>query len=276
MLAFCSAIHYFLIFIFGAIIGSFINSLVYRLNSQEGPWPKRSYCPHCRQSLGLADLIPIFSFLALKGNCRYCGKKISWQYPLVEVVTAILFVFVFWRLSLGVGLISVLEFRCSDILLLLYLLLTAFLMVVIFISDLRYYIIPDVIIYPAIIVSGIWNIVYGIFSPDAGYHILNTFSAAIGASLFFLFIILLSRGKWMGWGDVKLAVWMGLLLGCPNILVALFLAFSAGALIGTGLIVCKKKSLKSEVPFGPFLIGGTFIALFWGEKIVNWYVYLLF
>ncbi len=89
---------------------------------------------------------------------------------------------------------------------------------------------------------------------------------------FFLAIVLVSRGKWMGLGDVKLAFLMGLFLGFPNILIALFFAFLIGAIIGVGLILAKRKTLKSEVPFGPFLVTGTFIALFWGPTIIDWYL----
>ena len=95
--------------------------------------------------------------------------------------------------------------------------------------------------------------------------------SAFGAAIFFLTIVLISRGKAMGIGDIKLAFFMGLFLGFPNILVALFLAFLIGAIIGVGLILAKRKTLKSEVPFGPFLVTGIFIALFWGEKMIGWY-----
>jgi len=97
-------------------------------------------------------------------------------------------------------------------------------------------------------------------------------TAAFLASAFFLIIVILSRGKWMGIGDIKLAFLIGLILGWPKILPALFLAFLIGAIIGIGLIVAGKKTLKSEVPFGPFLVTGTFLALFWGEKLINYYL----
>ena len=102
----------------------------------------------------------------------------------------------------------------------------------------------------------------------------TNWSSALGASLFFLAIVLLSKGKWMGAGDIKLAFLMGLMLGWPNILAALFLAFMTGAIIGMILVFLGKKTLKSELPFGPFLIGSTLVALFWGEKLINWYVSL--
>ncbi len=102
----------------------------------------------------------------------------------------------------------------------------------------------------------------------------RTVLAGLAAAAFFLAIFLISRAKWLGFGDVKLAFLLGLLLGFPDILIALFLAFSIGAIIGVGLILLKRKTLKSELPFGPFLVGAAFIALFWGEKIINFYLNL--
>ena len=165
--------------------------------------------------------------------------------------------------------------------LLFYLLISCFL-IIIFVYDLKHYIIPDAVIYPAIAIAFLyqlfrmlnfvnWNL-FGIWNVESG--ILRPISSAFLASLFFLAIVFLSQGKWMGLGDVKLAFLMGLFLGFPNILVALFLAFFIGAIIGIGLIISGKRTLKSEVPFGPFLITGTFIALFWGNQITNWYLSL--
>ena len=238
---------YLVIFLFGLIVGSFLNSIIYRLSTGESFLFKRSSCPHCKHQLGWQDLIPIFSFLILKGKCRYCSQKISLQYPLIELATGLLFV-------------SFFIFHFS-----FFIFIIACFLIIIFVYDLKYYLIPDKIIYPAIAIALLYNVLYS-------YFILNTIYAAFGAAAFFLTIVLISRGKWMGVGDIKLAFFMGLLLGWPNILVALFLAFFIGAIIGVGLIVTGKKTLKSEVPFGPFLVAGTFIAMFWGQNIINWYL----
>jgi leader peptidase (prepilin peptidase)/N-methyltransferase len=141
-------------------------------------------------------------------------------------------------------------------------------LIVIFVYDLKHYIIPDQVIYPAILVSGIWYLVSGIFF---NLYTLDTIYSAIGAAVFFSAIVLISRGKWMGVGDIKLAFFMGLVLGWPNILLALFLAFFIGATVGVGLIISNKKTLKSEIPFGPFLVTGTFLVLFWGNELISWY-----
>ena len=266
---------YLAIPLFGLVMGSFLNCIIYRLQTGEGFLKGRSFCPHCRHELSWQDLIPIFSFLILKGRCRYCRKPISWQYPLVELATGIIFLLIVWNLEFG----TCLEFGIWN--LLFYLLISCFL-IIIFVYDLKHYIIPDAVIYPAIAIAFLyqlfrmlnfvnWNL-FGIWNVESG--ILRPISSAFLASLFFLAIVFLSQGKWMGLGDVKLAFLMGLFLGFPNILVALFLAFFIGAIIGIGLIISGKRTLKSEVPFGPFLITGTFIALFWGNQITNWYLSL--
>ena len=240
--------YYALIFLFGLIMGSFLNAVIYRLDSGESIVKSRSHCPKCGHVLAWYELVPIFSFVIQGGKCRECKGSISWQYPMVELATAILFILVlYYNLPL------------------LYTLTISSLLMVIFVYDLKHYIIPDKIIYPAILVSGIfvWQ--------HATYNIQYTIYAAIGASVFFAAMFFASRGKWMGFGDVKLAFFMGLFLGWPNILVGLFAAFMLGGIIGMGLIVCGKKTMKSQVPFGPFLVTGTFIAMFLGNKIMEWY-----
>jgi len=278
----------FLIFLFGLNVGSFLNCVIYRLEINQSFLSGRSYCPDCKHKLSWYDLIPVFSFLILKGKCRYCKKQISWQYPLVELATGILFVLIFnFQLApyqtggFGAGFPIFNQFSIFSLQYLLatsyWLLITCFL-IIIFIYDLKHYIIPDKVIFPAILASCVWYFVSSIFFHlYTGYEILNTVYSAFGAAGFFLFIVLVSRGKWMGIGDIKLAFLMGFFLGFPKILFALFSAFLFGAIMGIGLIILKRKSLKSEIPFGPFLITGTILALFFGEKIMNWYLnYLSF
>jgi len=147
---------------------------------------------------------------------------------------------------------------------------------VIFVFDLRYYIIPDETIYPAIIFSIAWILYSFSFGAMGKIDVVYAVFSALGASLFFFLIWLFSRGMAMGFGDVKLAILIGLLLGYPKIIPGLFLGFLFGAIIGSVLILFKKKGFKSEIPFGPFLIAGLLIALFWGESIINWYLSLSF
>jgi prepilin signal peptidase PulO-like enzyme (type II secretory pathway) len=244
----------------------------------------RSLCPSCRHGLFWKDLIPVFSFLFLKGHCRYCKKRISVQYPLVELATGIIFFLIFNNF---INLEHTLYLARANFVVYLnlsFLFYIASSLIVIFVYDLRYYLIPDKVLLPTIAIIFIfrfleflnfshWDLIRNlkleIWNSAA---ISNFILAAIIASGFFLIIFLISGGRWMGFGDVKLAVLLGLLLGLPNILVALFLAFFSGALMGTILMVLKKKNLKSEIAFGPFLIAGTFIALLWGSEIINWYL----
>lgn len=252
------------IFIFGTIFGSFLNCVIYRLAvpekriSPNGAGREtgnsflkgRSFCPHCKHILSWQDLIPIFSFLFLKGKCRYCKKLVSLQYPLVEIFTGFLFLLIF-------------QYTKYQIPYTIYELIIACFLIIIFVYDLKHYIIPDRVIYPAIAISGIWCL---FFNPA-----LITLYSAFGAAAFFLAIVLITRGKGMGVGDIKLAFLMGLFLGWPNILIALFLAFFIGAAIGIILIISNRKTMKSEIPFGPFLVLGTFLALFFGENLIDWY-----
>ena len=252
----------FFIFLLGLSVGSFLNCAIYRLEIGGSFLKGRSFCPHCRHVLSWPDLIPLFSFVFLKGKCRYCSQKISLQYPLVELATGIIFLSIFFF-----PVYTYINNYTP-----VYLLIMSCFLIVIFVYDLKHYIIPDKVVYPAIIIAGIFN-----FLPHQNFGGgFNQFSilSGIGAAAFFLAIVLVSRGRWMGVGDVKLAFLMGLLLGFPNILVALFLSFLIGAIIGVGLLISGRKTLKSEVPFGPFLVTGTFIALFWGQTIISCYLQL--
>jgi leader peptidase (prepilin peptidase)/N-methyltransferase len=260
------------IFIFGSIVGSFLNSVIYRLSKKESFLIKRSYCPHCSHTLQWQDLIPFFSFLILKGRCRYCKKRISLQYPLVEFATGFLFAFIFFQ-NVPFLFSGSIIFNLLNI---CFLFLVSCFLIIIFVYDLYHFIIPDNIIYPAILAAGFWRLASDILlNINTREEILNTIYSALGAAAFFLAIVLLSRGKGMGVGDVKLAFFMGLILGFPDILTALFLSFFLGAALGTMLIILKKRDFKSEIPFAPFLVTGTFLAMFFGKEIINFYFNLV-
>jgi len=256
----------FIVFVFGLMVGSFLNCLIYRLEKEESFLKGRSYCPNCKHVLSWQDLIPALSFFALKRKCRYCQKPISWQYPLVEILTGSIFLLIFNQFS-----------TFSFLTIVYYLLISSFL-IVIFVYDFKHSLIPDAIIYPAIVTAFLYRFLeIRKFShwPLIAYNfktLLPIVFSAFGAAAFFLLIVLASKGKWMGTGDIWLAFLMGLILGWPNILVALMLAFLIGAIIGLVLIILGRKSLKSEIPFGPFLVLATFLVLFLGEKIINWYL----
>lgn len=273
---------YSIIFIFGLATGSFLNSIIYRLQTGESFLFKRSYCPNCKKTLSWQDLIPLLSFLFLRGKCRYCREKISWQYPLVELTTGLLFAFSAYFIFSNPEIFPCKLMNCYIVTLFYWFFISV--LIIIFVYDLKHYIIPDKIIYPAIGAAFLYRLFevleFGNWDLFRNWELeirnwqpmLIPLLSALLASAFFLIIILISQGRWMGWGDPKLAFFMGLLLGFPNILIALFLAFLIGAIIGIGLIIFRNKTLKSEVPFGPFLVTGTFIALFWGKEIINWYL----
>jgi prepilin signal peptidase PulO-like enzyme (type II secretory pathway) len=266
-----SLLLYLPLFILGLAVGSFLNCVIYRIDKKESSLKGRSFCPRCRHKLSWLDLIPVFSFFALKGKCRYCHKKISWQYPLVEIATAGLLILVVNQ-QLAVSNQFFLISRS-----IFFFVFSCFL-IIIFVYDLKYYLIPDKVVYPAIGLAFIYQLLeasklnLGSFNLNS---LLSPLLSAFLASFFFLLIFLISKGEWLGFGDVKLAVFLGLILSWPNILVALFLAFFIGAIIGTGLIVLKRKTIKSAVPFAPFLVIGTFLALFWGKLIFDWYISLI-
>ncbi len=249
------------IFIFGLIIGSFLNCVIWRIHKEESFIFGKSYCPRCKHDLTPRDLFPLLSFLILKGKCRYCKEKISFQYPLVELFTA--FIFCFLYVQLGCSLVF------------LFWLILISLIIVIFVYDVKYYIIPDRAIFSAIGLSVLW-IAYSYFSGIlSSEQVVFSFFSAIGSALFFFSIWFFSKGMAMGFGDVKVAFLMGLILGWPNIIVGIFLGFLFGAIIGLGMVFLKKKALRSEVPFAPFLLTGMFIASFWGSNIVIWYLSLI-
>lgn len=246
---------FFLIFILGLCVGSFLNVLIDRIPRNESILGT-SYCENCKKRLSWHDLIPLFSFALLGGKCRYCRKKISLYYPLVELITGALFVSVFFS-------IYQLPITNYQLLSIIYHLFIVSSLIAIFFTDLKYGIIPDKIVYTAILVS----FIYLILNPSS---LISALLAAFGAMLFFLFIIALTRGKGMGFGDVKLAFLMGLFLGFPKIVIALYLAFLTGAVAGVILILWGKKKLRgSTIPFGPFLVLATLITFFWGSFILN-------
>jgi len=247
------------VFIVGLIFGSFLNALVYRLHKKKSLWT-RSACPKCEKEIVWYDNIPVFSFLWLKGKCRNCHNKISWQYPLVELSLGILF------------LIPTLFISYPDLKILVSLIvqwLIIFDLAFIFLYDFKYQEILDISIWPLAIFLFDVNYFFNVFS------IVNMLIAVLVGGGFFLLQYLISRGRWIGGGDIILGVLMGVILGWSNILLALFVAYILGGIIGAILLLLKKKQVNSEIPFGTFLVIGTLIAMWWGNRIVEWYVSLL-
>lgn len=270
-----------LLFLFGACVGSYLNVVAVRYSPEEGfrrSNTGRSHCPYCRHALSWYELIPILSFLIQGGRCRRCHEKLSFQYPAVEVAAGLAAASVPFTLGWGVpAFVWTLAF---------------FIFIVVFLIDLRLHIIPDVL-SGAIALLGVVLVAYRFFSGayGAGLGIEGTFignyalifwfwgenvliNHALGALfglLFFWLIYFLTGGKAMGFGDVKLAGAVGMLLGWPDGALALVFAFILGAILGLALIGARRRAMKDMVPFGPFIVLGVAVVFFFGYDIVNGY-----
>lgn len=249
-----------IVFIIGLMIGSFLNVIIYRLPELQTILKTRSHCPKCKAELKWYDLIPFLSFILLKTRCRYCGKPISWQYPLVELGTALLFVILYWKFGISVSLF--------------FSLLVSMFLIVIFVYDLLHQIIPDEMIWPAIIITLLYLIIFSLSALSSKLFASAIIGAAIGGGAIGL-LVFVTRGKGMGIGDIKLGFLIGLISLYPYILISLFSAFILGGLIGIILVLANKKSFKDTIPFGPFLIVGGYISIFFGEQILHWYLNII-
>ena len=239
-----------IIFILGTSIGSFLNVLIDRL-PQEKSILGRSRCDFCHKKLNWFDLIPILSFFFLGGRCRYCNKKLSWQYPVVEALTGLAFVFTDFAVW---GIIACL--------------------IVIFFTDLKYHLISDYILLSLFIFSLLFHVIptkVGIPVPinEILKLIQNDVISGLIVALPIFLIYFLSRERAMGQGDVYLSAIVGFLLGWKAGFIALYIAFVTGAIFGIIMIILHKKKLKSKIAFGPFIVVGTTIMLFWGEKVFD-------
>jgi prepilin signal peptidase PulO-like enzyme (type II secretory pathway) len=262
-------------FAIGLVIGSFLNCLIYRVKIKRSFLSGRSYCPKCKHKLSWFDLIPVLSYLQLAGKCRYCQKSISFQYPLVEIAIGILYAAA--AAILEPSIVFLASFTLFNLFSLFYYWFIISVLVVVFVYDLLWYIIPDEAVFAGILATAAFcasRFFYEFFlTGSANFEILaNPLLASVFAFSFFLTVFLVSSGKWMGFGDVKYAALMGMVLGFPDIAVGLFLSFFLGAIIGLSLIGLKKKEISSEIPFGPFLVSGTIAALFFGKDII--FIYL--
>ena len=244
---------YITAFIFGLVIGSFVNVLIYRIPKKENIVTKHSHCMVCEHKLGWYDLVPLFSWLFLRGRCRYCKAKLSIQYPLVEFINGAGYLLIF--ILCGINITSV----CYSI---------AFSMLVaISVIDWRTYEIP--------IGLNITIFVMGVINAAVNYNnILNYLIGMVCVSLFLLLLYMVTGGRGIGGGDIKLMAVAGLLLGWKNIILALVLGCIIGSIIHLTLM---KVSNKGRVlAFGPYLSAGIVIAMLWGNRIVEWYVRIIF
>jgi len=256
-----------LLIVLGLMLGSFVNAFVWRWHEKRNWVSERSECSHCHHKLGPLDLVPVFSWLFLKGKCRYCHKKIE-DSPLVEITLPSLFLLSYfcWPLQLhGVGLT---QFAFWLIFLVIFLALAVY--------DIRWFLLPDKIVFPAIGLAIIQIVVVAVQQKN--------FNGFIGAALgmlavggLFYIIFQISKGKWIGGGDVKLGLALGILAGgLLQGFLLLFFASVAGLLAALPMLVKGKANRKTHLPFGPFLIVGLIVVKLFGTAIVAWYTGLLY
>lgn len=259
--------------IFGALIGSFLNVVVYRVPRRLSLVHPGSACPGCGASIRPRDNIPVFSWVMLRGRCRDCGAPISVRYPLVELGTALAFVPVTWLFLPQAT--SPVGFAADIIVLITYLGLTA-VSISLALIDIDTSTLPNRIVMPSlvgvIVLLGVASVLRGEFEP--------LLRAAIGGAALFVFYLLLalvSRGG-MGMGDVKLAALLGVALawvGWPALIVGTFAAFVLGGVFALVLLIARKVSRKSGVPFGPWMLAGAWIGIFWGAAVGQSYAHFV-
>ncbi len=285
------------LFILGLCVGSFLNVVVDRIVRGES-LSGRSHCEFCQQTLKYIDLLPVVSWLLQEGRCRYCRKSLSPQYPIVELATALLF-------SVGIYLIypQGVELTLPGLLTVVYFLYIFSVLLSIFIIDLKYGLVLDIIVIPAIIIAALYNLVPYLWrsanlflslknDPELGRYLLKTdyflthvlyegrgvffnLLGAVGLAILFTLLIKITRGRGLGSGDVLIGLLLGLIVGFPKIIVAVFFGFTLGAVVSLILVILRKKGFGQTIPLGPFLSVATLLTIFFGDKIWAWYLNLL-
>jgi leader peptidase (prepilin peptidase)/N-methyltransferase len=261
------------VFIFGTIIGSFLNVVIFRTEKEEEIVKTPSHCPYCKTRLKWFELFPLFSYLSLRAKCRYCREKISAQYPMVEAAVGFGFVFLFDYLSGKFGVLSPRFLVEVFFLAAIYCFL-----LLIFVYDLKTKIIPDNFLLPAAFLSFFYLLQKDIFQnclDISNSRVVLGVMAAAAASFFFWTLFYFSKGRWMGFGDVKLVMLLGFLLGPKAMAVALFIAFFLGSVVGVALVAFSRLKMKSQIPFGPFLVLGGILAFFYADRFIVDYYKLL-
>lgn len=241
--------------IFGLVFGSFFNVVGLRIPKGESIIFPPSHCEECKRRLTAIDLVPVFSYLLLRGKCRSCGSKIGFFHPLMELITGLLFALAYLHFGFTLELVVAILFIS--------------LLIIITVSDIVYMLIPDKVLLP----FGILLIISRIFSPlDPWWDMFV--GAFVGFSILFL-IAFVSKGG-MGGGDIKLFFVIGLVLGFKLTILALFVSSIVGLVAGVSQLLWQKKGRKHPVPFGPWIALGSIVTYFYGTKILEWYTNLLF
>jgi len=266
-----------MLFVFGIAMGSFLNVVATRYDGEHFLFSNkliggRSRCEQCKETLRWFELVPLFSFMAQGARCRRCQARLSSQYPIVELLSGTVFVFV--PLVLGVGhTLGIGAIAGAPLALLAALWIAVFeALLVMALIDIRLGIIPDEINIFLVIVGVLFLLIP---VPLTIIAIIPKIISALGAGAFFALLIAVTRGKGMGMGDLKLAIPLGLLFGWPEIVLVLMAAFVIGAVVGLVAVARGTNSMKGTLPFGPFLALGAVTAFFWGAPIIGWYLSLL-
>lgn len=254
-----------IIFVFGTVIGSFLNVLIYRLPIGLEFVKTNSMCTNCKHRLNWYDLFPLFSWIFLGGKCRYCKSKISARYPIVEALNGAFYVLVYLFLSGGNAIEGL------NLTLVGYMIVFSCLIVIAWI-DFEHQIIPDSM-WISIFVGGLFivadTVIKGEFTKE---FIISKIIGLFAVSGFFFLIGMLSKGAWMGGGDVKLMAAAGFVLGWKAVIVSMFFGAFAGVIFAIGRKIVSKKEMRGIIPFGPFLAIGVGLCAFVGEAIFNWYL----
>jgi len=259
------------VFILGVSIGSFLSVVIFRIRkNQKGILFGRSMCQHCKKTLKARDLIPIISYLSARGKCRYCRKKITPHYLFLEIATGLIFVLMYLKFPFVLEKGSHFAFEIQWKLALeclFYFIYSAF-FIGIFFYDLQFMEIPDVFLFPLIALTLLGSL---IFQTD-----IVSLVIALGiVVVFFGGQILLSKGKWLGEGDIYFGISMGFLFGWKLFLVAIVLTYIIGSFLSLFLLFFKKAGRKTKIPFAPFMVLGSFATIFVGQEILTWYLKML-
>lgn len=258
-----------MLFILGLLVGSFLNVVLFRFETGETVISGRSRCNACKKTIAWYDNIPLLSFLFLRGKCRRCGTRISWQYPAVEFATASLFAFAGSTFHVSGSVEAALELSFA-------LGLIAILLVV-FVYDLIHMEIP----VSALMAGILWTVVSLFFlwyfaTPSEAFPDSRLWAGMIGGAIAFLFfyaLVFFSHETWMGMGDAWLASILGLVVGWKLLLPALTLAFGSGAVVGIALMAFGNKEMRSRIPFGPFLVAAVLFMLFFDRMIASTWLF---
>lgn len=244
----------FVLILGGLVAGSFVSAWLHRLRTGVSVAVGRSACPRCGHQLAWFDLLPVASWLMLRGRCRYCREPISWQYPALELALALLFSLT----PLGAGWVAAAVYLAASLLL-----------VAAATYDARWMELPDLVSWMLLAIGALRLIGDGTLTGEWGAVLLNGFVGAAVAGGFFGLQYFASRGRWIGSGDVILGVAAGLLVGWPGSLLALVVAYVVGGIVATPLLAMKRRGWSSAVAFGPFIALGTWVALRYGQPLTQ-------